>query len=365
MLQTLYKKTSTGAQQFWEIKVEGSTIITRWGQVDGKIQETRDLVKEGKNAGRANATTPEEQACSEAASRWEHKLKKGYVKTETMAMAGMTDAIITGGIFPMLADKFIDQGDKLRYPCYDQPKFDGHRCIAVIDKSGKAKLWTRSRKPITSMGHIIKELERMKLSDVTLDGELYNHDYKDRFEELTSFIRDSSTKPGAHVVEYHVYDVVSPESQELRIKFLDDLSMASPVMRVMTLKADSEDELMAHFALFMSMGYEGAMARNAAGLYVNKRSKDLLKIKQFMDEEFKVIGVEEGRGKLAGHGIFVCQTEGGETFKAKMMGDTADLKQYWDTPKLAVGRYLTVKFQGYTKKNNVPRFPVAMRFRVD
>ena len=84
-----------------------------------------------------------------------------------------------------------------------------------------------------------------------------------------------------------------------------------------------------------------------------------------MDEEFKVVDVEEGRGKLTGHGIFVCQTEGGETFKAKMMGDTSELKKYWDKPKLAVGRYLTVKFQGYTKNNNVPRFPVALRFRND
>jgi DNA ligase-1 len=105
------------------------------------------------------------------------------------------------------------------------------------------------------------------------------------------------------------------------------------------------------------------MARNVDGYYVNKRSTDLLKIKQFMDEEFRVVNVEEGRGKLAGHGIFVCKTETGEEFRAKMMGDTSELKKYWDQPKLAVGRFLTVKFQGYTKKNNVPRFPVAMRFR--
>ncbi len=375
-LDTLYKKTSTGADQFWEVSVKGNTIITRWGQIDGKVQETSDVVKEGKNTGRANATTPEEQALLEATSHWEKKLKKGYVKDLKSARAGKTDSIIEGGIFPMLAQKFSEHGDKLKYPALVQPKFDGHRCIAMIDANKKSTLWTRSRKPITSMVHIQNELDRLSLPAGTiLDGELYNHDYRDKFEELTSFIRDSAPKPGSTAVQYHVYDRVDPATQEYRTSGLHSMLISGSwgnarlrsdyIIYVETERVDDEDHLMKVFERFLKKGYEGAMARNVAGKYVNKRSYDLLKIKQFEDAEFKVVGVEEGRGKLAGHGIFVCQTEGGEEFRAKMMGDTADLKQYWDNPKLAVGRYLTVKFQGYTKKNAVPRFPVAMRFRND
>jgi ATP-dependent DNA ligase len=374
-LDTLYKKTSTGADQFWEISVDGSTIKTRWGQINGKIQETNDLVKEGKNTGRANATTAAEQALSEATSRWEHKLKKGYVKDLASARAGKTDKIITGGIFPMLAGKFSDQGDNLAYPCLVQPKFDGHRCIAIVDEHGKCTLWTRSRKPITSMGHIIKEIEQLGVNSVMLDGELYNHDYKDRFEKLTSFIRDSSAKPGSDVVQYHVYDVVTSQPQRLRTQWLHiaivegrfrkPATSCDHIVYVRTDVADNEEDLMESFRIFLAIGYEGAMARNTEGTYVNKRSNDLLKIKEFDDAEFKVVGVEEGRGKLAGHGIFVCTTEEGNEFRAKMMGDTADLKQYWENPKFAVGRYLTVKYQGYTKRNQVPRFPVALRFKED
>lgn len=364
-LPTLYKKTSTGADQFWEISIDGSTIKTRWGQINGKIQETSDEIKEGKNAGRANATTAAEQALSEATSRWEHKLKKGYVKDLASARAGKTDKIIAGGIFPMLAQKFSEQGDKLEYPCYDQPKLDGHRCTGMVDSSGDVTLWTRSRKSITSMGHIISAIKKLGLRSIIFDGELYNHDYKDRFEELTSFIRDSKAKPGADIVQYHIYDVISSDRQDVRIKFLNDLPMATPLMRVMTLEANDEDDLMAHTQLYLSMGYEGAMARNKRAYYVNKRSNDLLKIKVFDDDEFEVTGVEEGRGKLVGHGIFVCKTEKGNEFRAKMMGDTADLKQYWENPGLCIGKQLTVKYQGYTKKNSVPRFPVALRFRDD
>ena len=77
---TLFKKTSTGADQCWSIEVVGNTIISRWGQVGGAQQSTTDTIAEGKNGGRANATTPEAQAVLEAQSQWEKKLKRGYVQ---------------------------------------------------------------------------------------------------------------------------------------------------------------------------------------------------------------------------------------------------------------------------------------------
>lgn len=367
-LPTLFKKTRTGADQQWDIGTEGNVIVTKWGQIGGAIQETRDAVQEGKNAGRSNATTPVQQAETEARSRWEHKLKKGYVQDLSSARAGEVDGIIQGGIFPMLAERMDRHGGKLKYPCLSQPKLDGHRCIAMVGLNGRCTLWTRSRKPILSMPHIVAGIERMALRGGTkLDGELYNHDYRDRFEELTSFIRDSSVKPGSDVVQYHVYDVVSSQPQRVRTKWLADQSFASPIMRVMTLEADSEDELMGHFTLYTSMGYEGAMARNMDGLYQeNRRSTDLLKIKGSMDDEFEVIGVDEGRGKLAGHaGAFLCKTKAGAEFKAKLVGELSGLRKYFEDPGLAVGRHLTVEYRGLTGKNGVPRFPVALRFRED
>ena len=371
-LPTLFKKTRTGADQQWDIGTEGNAIVTRWGQIGGAIQETRDEVRLGKNAGRSNATSPVQQAEAEAHSRWEHKLKKGYVQDIGAARAGEVDDIIQGGIFPMLAERMDKHGGKLRYPCFSQPKFDGHRCIAMVDGNGKCTLWTRSRKPIVSMPHIVAAIEDLDFRDTTLDGELYNHEYRDRFEELTSFIRDSSVKPGSEVVQFHIYDLSrwfgrTDMTQADRFDKLERESLATPLMRVLTLQAKSEEELMDHFALYSTMGYEGCMARNIDGLYQeNRRSTDLIKIKEFVDDEFEVIGVEEGRGKLAGHaGAFICKTKSGAEFKAKLMGELEGLRQYFEDPAIAIGRRLTVKYQGLTKRNGVPRFPVAMRFRED
>ena len=81
--KTLYKKTSTGAIQQWSIKATNinniACIVSNYGQVGGKIQESIEQVLQGKNEGKANETTAYEQAISQAESTWKKQLKKGYV----------------------------------------------------------------------------------------------------------------------------------------------------------------------------------------------------------------------------------------------------------------------------------------------
>ncbi|MFA6159334.1 MAG: hypothetical protein WC763_06950, partial [Candidatus Paceibacterota bacterium] len=215
---------------------------------------------------------------------------------------------------------------------------------------------------------IASAIEAIGLVSVTLDGELYNHEFRDRFEELSSFIRDSEARDGSEQVQYHVYDLVDTTLEyEERLCWLERnlSSTRSSIVCVQTELVDSEEDLMATRDEFLEQGYEGAMARNATGKYLNARSYDLLKIKLFDDAEYEVIGVNEGRGKLAGHAIFTCKTDSGVNFDVKMKGLTSTLKAYFDDPSLVIGRMLTVKYQGITKKSGVPRFPVGLRFRDD
>lgn len=369
-LPKLFKISSVGAQQEWEISTDNNVIVTRWGRVGGKIQETRDVVKEGKNQGRSNETTATQQAEAEATSQWEQKLKKGYVKTLDAAEAGEVDDVIKGGINPMLAKKFSEDGHKITYPAFTQPKFDGHRCLAVIDKKGHCTLWSRTRKIITGLPHINKAVEELEFwdaeGDIVLDGELYNHEYHDKFEELTSFIRNPEPKEGHEVVEFHIYDIAdNNKTFRNRHELIQALGLQRPLVPVETVEVADEDDLLVEFERFLSMGYEGSMVRNSAGVYANKRSADLQKIKEFDEAEFKIIGVKEGRGKLAGKAIFLCATNSGGEFEVKLKGSQAALAKYWKKPMLAMGRMLTVQYQGITNKNNVPRFPVGLRFRED
>ena len=131
-LPMLYKKTSTGAIQFWEIWVEGSSIITRYGQVGtDSPQTTTDTITKGKNTGKANATTSSQQAELEAEAKWRKQLKKGYVQSEADAQNDVLDEVIEGGILPMLAHKYTEHGHKMKFPCLGQPKLDGIRCTAI------------------------------------------------------------------------------------------------------------------------------------------------------------------------------------------------------------------------------------------
>src|SRR5688572_2152141 len=79
----LYKTSSRGSEQEWEIVVNETEdgigeYTTYFGQVDGQIQTTTVKVLTGKNIGRANETSPYEQACREAESKWKKQLDKGY-----------------------------------------------------------------------------------------------------------------------------------------------------------------------------------------------------------------------------------------------------------------------------------------------
>ena len=365
---TLYKKTSTGALQQWDIAVDGNVIITEWGQIGGTIQRTQDTIKEGKNIGRSNETTPEQQAQNEAKAQWEKKLKKDYVLTIKEAEDGGSSDLVAGGLLPMLAHRYDKYAEKITFPAYAQPKLDGHRCIAIVDELGKATLWSRTRKPIVSMPHIVAALEKVDMGQIVYDGELYNVDYRDKFEQLTSLIRPEYAKDGCEVVQYHIYDIAAtagPFSERTNRLGLILAGAEDPLMRVETIEVADEDELMAAFDRWVSEGYEGAIVRNKAGAYMNKRSYDLQKVKSMLDDEFKIIGVTEGRGKLAGHGIFVCATKEGSTFEVKMKGKLETLKDYWENQKDYVGRMLTVQYFGMTNAAGVPRFPVGLRFRED
>lgn len=377
---TLYKRTSTGKIQMWEIEVDWPTpegygvIKTTYGLKDGKQQETVDILREGKNAGKINATTPLQQATAEAQSQWEKKLKRGYVQNLDDAEAGKVDTnAITGGVNPMLAKSFDKDGAKISFPAFVQPKLDGHRCVAIV-QDGKATLWSRTRKPITGVPHIQRELEQRfgdRSETLILDGELYNHDYRHKFEELTSYIRQETPKPGHEVVQYWVYDLVNDEPFSTRASRLIDLHLGDKlgvgqpkVIMLPTDVVDDESAMMEVFNVYIKAGFEGLMLRNQRGLYKNSRSADLQKVKEFEDAEFEIVDVEEGRGKMAGRAIFVCSTANGERFNAKMVGALDDLAEYFVNKDKYIGKQLTVKYQGITN-GNVPRFPVAMRLRED
>lgn len=398
----LFKKGSDGKLQIWDIWTEGNVIHTSYGDEGGAQQTTSDTIKAGKNIGRTNETTPTEQAQAEAQSKWEKKQKKGYVKERERALAGENDRV--GGWFPMLAAKFGEQGHKINYPAAGQWKLDGGRCCAEVE-DGKATLWTRTREPILSMPHVIEALERaFPTGSWKIDGELYNHEFRvkygDRaFDIIMSLMRQSEPQPEGRILQFHVFDQNGPHPFHERwrqlliqlkptvmqlcidvdVKFtwdpkkkpLEVVHQAKDqpvIMLVHTVDLQNEDEVLEFFDDGVKEKYEGIMVRNLAGAYLEhatKRSIDLQKLKEFMDGEFPIIDIEEGRGKLQGAvGAYICTHEG-RPFRVKPKGEgiTALLRDHWNDHSLWQKHFMHVRYQGLTGKNAVPRCPVGIRLR--
>jgi ATP-dependent DNA ligase len=363
----LFKKSSKGAVQEWTISVDGSTIITEHGQSGGKIQKTADTLLAGKNIGKKSETTPESQALSEAEAKWTKQKQRGYVDNMKSAESGEVDAIVTGGVDPMLAQSFEKHSNKIKFPAFISRKLDGIRCIASI-VNGKCSMWTRTRKPITTLPNIVSALESVfEGKTITLDGEIYSDEFSGDFEKLVSLVRGEDNVDGREMLQYHIFDIVAEGYFCNRIRYLEEIRDKNNLVKVVEqTSVSSAEEAIEKSKSFVLEGYEGGMVKNKTSAYEFKRSYHIQKIKFFLDDEFEIVGVEEGRGKLTGHaGAFICKVKSGNEFNVKMDGDSSKLKDYLTNFELYKGKMLTVRFQGLTGKAKVPRFPVGKSIRFD
>lgn len=351
---TLYKRTNTGAVQIWFAEVDGGQYRTTSGQINGKKTSSGWVVCEPKNVGRANATTAEEQAVSEVEALYKKRLEKEYRES--------IDDIDTQTFFqPMLATKWDDRKDKVSGTVYMQAKLDGIRCIAKKDG-----LWTRQGKKIVNARHIEARLEELFENDPELvfDGELYNHQLKDDFNAIVSCVKKqkptaAEIADSARMIQYHIYDL--PSEDDLFVQRSLALLMLSGSFEGKSLQLVETHEVPVDQVDEMAMkliedGYEGAMVRLNA-LYENKRSSNLIKWKQFRDEEFEIVDVLPGRGHKADKAASILlRMEDGRTFNAGVIGNDEYSAALLLDKDNAIGKKGTVVFFQYTP-DNVPRFP--------
>jgi len=365
-LQTLFTLTATGAVQAWKIGTLENEVVSMWGQNGGAQQITVDALKEGKNLGKKNETTSAQQAEIKAKQLWDKKIKDGYQADIEKAKAGESNL---EGVDPMLAFPIEDKEKYVTFPALAQPKLDGFRCIAMI-KNGSVRLFSRTRKEIKTLPHIVEELSAMfGNKTLILDGELYNHSLKSDFNKIASTIKRDEVHPDHKIIQYHIYDVVDTEnSYNQRLFDVKEHIIAMEPLSIKlvdTYTVNDRASLNKMHDMFCVEGFEGAMYRSSTGGYEQKRSPTLLKVKRFQDQEFEIVGKVEGNGKFAGKlGAFICTTSQGKVFNVAMNGELETLEEYLENFEDYKGRDLQVQFQGLTP-DGIPRFPRGLRIRID
>jgi len=358
-LVTLYKLSKTGAILHYEVISrpieDGAVLVTRKGKLGGVMQEDIEPMYP-MYVGRANETTPWQQCKIMTDSKISKLKDKGYkvilsswdmdtwqLKKYLEGLYG-TDAL--NRFLPMLAQKDIK---KITFPGYLQRKFDGVRNLNKQEAGIKINR-SRKGKPFIHIDHISDDLPDLPLG-WEYDGELYHHDRS--LQQIVSMVKRD--QPANVEIQYRVYDLIGTglpyKARKRALARL--LKKAGPsVHRVKTYRVHSWEEIDALFKQFREEGYEGAMWRSIDGLYeCGERSWGLIKIKDFEEEEFEIIDVEEATGRDEGTAIFICITEDGKEFNCRPMGTREVRREYLDNfDEKYLGKMLTVRFQNYTDK---------------
>ena len=172
-------------------------------------------------------------------------------------------------------------------------KFDGIRLLAY--KNGHdVQLFSRNRLP-QNIPAVAQAIEKLRNEELILDGEV--------------------TWGGGRVA-YHVFDLLWMDGRaitslplEERRCLLDSLDLVAPLERVAAIDEEESPWERAHIE-----GWEGVIAKRRDSVYEHRRSKQWLKMKCELTEEFVVGGFTDPQGARVGLGALLVGYYDGEDF---------------------------------------------------
>ena len=356
----LYKKDSVGKVRTWRMQLDDTgRYRTLSGLKDGKQAESGWTTPVP-----ASKPTQKEQGEFEVRSQVKHQLDREYRLSEAEL-----DNVKNEFVEPMLAktyDKFPGAGT------FDV-KFDGIRMIA--DANG---LWTRQGQPITAVPHLHAVLAPLfaRYPDAIIDGEAYNHDLREDFGAISSVVRKKNPsvaqlEQAEKIMQYHMYDLVTGTgTRGERKRQLSDMLHECDVPLgwvhvVMGERIESELQLKQAYGEAVGNGYEGGIyAPDGYEYERGRRSKGLLKMKEFITEEFKVTEILEGNGNWAGAAKrMTLQLPDHRTFGAGIRGSYENLSKMLQRFGGSVPACCTATVRYFMlSPDGIPRFPVVIDF---
>lgn len=211
-------------------------------------------------------------------------------------------------------------------------KFDGIRLLAY-KKGEDVQLFSRNHLP-QDLPAIQHAIERIPHNELILDGEI---------------------TWGGGKVEYHVFDILWLDGRnvtglplEERRDLIAQLPFEEPLHRVALLDDPSPWERA------RSEGWEGVIAKRRGSIYEHRRSKEWLKMKCELSQNFIVGGFTDPQGKRVGLGaLLVGHHQDGEFVFAGKIGTGFDTKLLLDLR--AQLDQLEIPKSPFTKAKGLPR----------
>lgn len=375
----------------WDKDLNGYVIRRFTSQYGGKITtQPIILVDKGKGIGKARRTVSE-QAKLEYDSRVNKYMDKGYkklpksidlyTKEELDALLPEETTDSEGNLKPMLAKDFHDVATSVleKQWWYASRKIDGVRCLMFV-KDGEIHTSSRGGKNYDNSTYHITcnpKLKKFMLDNPTLilDGELYVHGYS--LQTLSGLARLKKETDKCDELQYYIYDVVDTNKTfEERLEILDHIKDELQldfdpnktfengdlqIQMVPHIKVEGWVQIKKTHDSYVKEGFEGAVIRRPDKKYgVNKRTNDMVKVKEYQDGEFKIIGFSEGLRPE--DMVFVCVTEDGKEFEAKPIGPRELKHEYLERMSEIVGKMATVKYFSFSD-GGTPTQPVLKCIR--
>ena len=373
----------------WNQKTGEFVINKKTGLLHGKLtQQPEKIISEGKAK-----RTPYEQGVQEYRSLIKKYLDKGYkdVKVETKKkLEELTEEDINtflpntktdanGVLKPMLAKPYKDVATKsFEKEYYASKKIDGVRALLyrVDNEDGTWEIRSASRGGKTydiSLHHILTDSSIIeiftKYPEIILDGEVYRHGWT--LQRISGTARlektDSESIARTRQLQYWIYDIADTEKKfvdrlELLLKIKPIIDNSSNLVFVEHTPISGWLNIKKRHDEYVKEGFEGVVIRKVDGKYgPGKRTADMIKIKEYNESEFLIVGWEPGLRPTEDM-CFVMETKTGKRFKAKPMGDRQTKEEYVANMKDLIGQMGTVSFFYYSE-DGVPLQPTFKHVR--
>lgn len=271
-----------------------------------------------------------------------------------------------------LAESFSKRPEWVKGKFYITTKLDGHR-LTIIIKDGKVKFYTRTGKEVTGFNEVEEDVLKLGVDNYVFDGEILSTNFTD----TTSVVNSKGVKEG---LIYYVFDCLplgefldgesklkyGKRREELSKIFTTDYEHIKliPVLY----EGEDIDVIPEYLDQEVSKGEEGIMI-NLDVTYKTKRHKGLLKVKKFISDDLKCLGIFEGEGKYEGTlgGIYLNYKGNKIACGSGFNDEQRDF--YYNNPDEIVGKIVEIQyFEETTNKKDDKlsvRFPVFKGVRED